>query len=96
MLDISSRLISLIQSLLPPEIGSLSSLVQENEQEMEQKSSTILPLSVRIPASIRSVAFLTLGKVCLRDQVSENHEIGMKLNIDTTINTYRRNWLNRV
>lgn len=68
LLPVSSGLTSLVQMFLLPQIATnqLSSTQSEPQEEDDDREDPVDPTD--IPTPIRVCAFVTLGKLCLRDQ----------------------------
>ncbi|GAB9463036.1 Condensin-2 complex subunit d3 [Globisporangium polare] len=68
LLPVSSGLTSLVQMFLLPQIAAnqMSSTQAELQEDEEQRGDPVEPTD--IPTPVRVCAFVTLGKLCLRDQ----------------------------
>ncbi|KAG3206837.1 hypothetical protein PC128_g514 [Phytophthora cactorum] len=68
LLPVSSSLKSLVQLFLPPKFVPVNqSVSQATGQSDEEETTSILSEPVPLPAPVRVCAFVTLGKLCLRD-----------------------------
>ncbi|KAH7473984.1 Condensin-2 complex subunit D3 [Phytophthora ramorum] len=66
LLPVSSSLKSLVQLFLPPKFVPNSNVI--NHSDEDETAASVVSGPVPLPTPVRVCAFVTLGKLCLRDQ----------------------------
>lgn len=69
LLPVSSALKALVQMFLPPKVAARPGDADKEMPDDDTRSvASVAPVVVDVPTPVRVCAFVTLGKLCLRDQ----------------------------